>query len=537
MQVEKFPGRQGVRLRPLVLVLLGLGWPVLVSAQPQASGLRTAVSWQQPVLYPQSFALDQVLGTSMDLWVLTEQPQQAAQVRRVILAEIQRLEPLLSVWQPDSQISQLNRQLQQQDVWLHPDQFAPALCAVILACEQWQQRSQGAFNARIGARLQAWARHSALPTPAPLPAALTEPLQPEGEGWRLPQGIQWAPDGLAKGYILDQAVQAARLQVAGLRGVLLDIGGDVRAWGESPQGRGWPVGLQAPGTQADNAAPHQVVTLRDAALAFSGTGWRDQHGLSHLRDPQTGQPARHPRVAAIAPTAEQADALATTLSVLPLSEGQQLVERLRQDGITVAAQVQDPQGQLHELGDFAAWLRPAPVPPQARADGLPTQGHWQPVDTRAAADPTRWPAHYNASLTLNLPKVSGGEYHAPYVVVWVTDAQKNLVRTLHVWGNKPKWLDSNYVWWRRHGRKMDQITTIAKPSRPPGQYQISWDGLDDQGQRVPAGPYTLHIEAAREHGGHSYQSFVIDPGTGPRQQRLPAQGELGELLLNVGPRT
>ena len=78
MQVEKFPGRQGGKLRPLVLVLLGLGWPVLVSAQPQASGLRTAGSWQQPVLYPQSFALDQVLGTSLQGTALAIQAEIAS---------------------------------------------------------------------------------------------------------------------------------------------------------------------------------------------------------------------------------------------------------------------------------------------------------------------------------------------------------------------------------------------------------------------------------------------------------------------------
>ena len=78
----------------------------------------------------------------------------------------------------------------------------------------------------------------------------------------------------------------------------------------------------------------------------------------------------------------------------------------------------------------------------------------------------------------------------------------------------------------RGGEIVDR--TVAWSSINSGSRNL--DGLEAQLE-------ALHIEAAREHGGHSYQSFVIDPGTGPRQQRLPAQGELGELLLTVGPRT
>ena len=45
---------------------------------------------------------------------------------------------------------------------------------------------------------------------------------------------------------------------------------------------------------------------------------------------------------------------------------------------------------------------------------------------------------------------------------------------LVVLGADPKWIDSNYIWWRRYGRKMQALDTIAKPTRQPGRYNVAW---------------------------------------------------------------
>ena len=48
--------------------------------------------------------------------------------------------------------------------------------------------------------------------------------------------------------------------------------------------------------------------------------------------------------------------------------------------------------------------------------------------------------------------------------------------------------------------KTDLFATIARPTRPPGKYEVLWDGKDDHGKPLTRGEYTLFIEAAREHG-------------------------------------
>jgi hypothetical protein len=52
----------------------------------------------------------------------------------------------------------------------------------------------------------------------------------------------------------------------------------------------------------------------------------------------------------------------------------------------------------------------------------------------AGGTATAWPKGYQAQIEVNIPKIAVDNYRAPYVSVWVTDANKKLVRTIAVWG-------------------------------------------------------------------------------------------------------
>jgi thiamine biosynthesis lipoprotein len=81
--------------------------------------------------------------------------------------------------------------------------------------------------------------------------------------------------GIAKGWMAD------RLSERLGRNVLVNLGGDLRARGDGPEGSGWPVGI----------AGHTVL-LQDHGAATSSVRrrrWGD--GLHHLIDPRTGRPA------------------------------------------------------------------------------------------------------------------------------------------------------------------------------------------------------------------------------------------------------
>jgi thiamine biosynthesis lipoprotein len=240
-------------------------------------------------------------------------------------------------------------------------------------------------------------------------------------------------------------------------------------------------------------------------MAVSGPGQRDRMvdgaAHSHLLDPSTGQPAARQQVAVIADRAADADAAATALAVLPPEKALALAERL--PGIEAA-------------------IFPA-------SGGIMTTSGWQARGNAAlcqAAAPL--PAGFQVEVTYEAPKIDVANYKHPFVIIWVTDADKNLVKTLMVSATKKNWIDNLYVWWRRYGRQDPSLFDAnLKPTRAPGKYTVEWDGTDAAGKRVPQGQYVIHIEAAREHGGHAYQEIPVTLGAKPVTAAEPGKDELG----------
>ncbi len=102
---------------------------------------------------------------------------------------------------------------------------------------------------------------------------------------------------------------------------------------------------------------------------------------------------------------------------------------------------------------------------------------------------------------------------------------------------KRDYQEDNYVWWRRFGRKNPALLdSVGRPTRAPGKYTVGWDGTDDAGKPVAQGAYLIHVEASREHGGHTYESVPIQLGAKPVAAALPAADELGAIKISYGKR-
>jgi thiamine biosynthesis lipoprotein len=312
-------------------------------------------------------------------------------------------------------------------------------------------------------------------------------------------------DGIAKGFVIDRGLAAAR-QTAEVEGLMVDIGGDLRVWGRSPSPDGWRVGVADPRRLQDNAEPAEVLRLSGGALAFSGPGLRGPHVLDRGGAPSLAS------AAAFAPTAADADALSTALCAMGPGEGLALVDRL--DGFE--ALVVDAEGHRHASAGWAALGEPRLI--------------------LLAQAPSAWPAGFQLTLDYEIPRQKNGLAQPPYVVVWITDAAGAPVRTLAAMGTDARFIDENFIWWRRVGRAMGRgVDAAAKPTRRPGRYSLVWDGRDDKGQPSPQGRYTVHIEATREHGGHGYQTFEITLGGQPASVESAGNDELGPATVHYGP--
>jgi thiamine biosynthesis lipoprotein len=392
-----------------------------------------------------------VLGASLDLTVVTDEPAAALAASRAAQAEIDRLDAALSRWRPDSRVSQ--------------GRTSDDLDAVLAAAERWRQATGGAFDAR---------RTGALDL-----------------------------DGIAKGYVIDRALEAARR--TGIDGLMLDIGGDLRVWGRPPSQGGWRIGIADPARLQDNAAPAEVVRLRHGALAFSGPGLRGPHVIG-----KDGAPSLM-SAAAFAPAAMEADALSTALCAMPPAEGLALVDRLH----GFEAVVIDAEGRRHASAGWNALGEPSLILAQA---------------------PSAWPRGFSLTIDYEIPRQKSAVAQPPYMVVWITDATGATVRTLAAMGTDQRFIGENFIWWRRVGRAMGGgLDAVARPTRHPGRYSLVWDGRDDKGQPSPQGRYTIHIEGSREHGGHNYQTLEIALGSGAASAESPGEGELGPATVRYGP--
>jgi len=137
-------------------------------------------------------------------------------------------------------------------------------------------------------------KHSRIP---PLPDALQV-----GDGWaRLASGCAIDLGGVGKGWLADRLGERLGNAVA-------NLGGDLRAIGDGPEGAGWTVAL----------CDGSVLALRDGGVATSGIEGRCWRGGHHLVDPRTGVPAATDllAVSVVAADAATAEALAKAAALL-----------------------------------------------------------------------------------------------------------------------------------------------------------------------------------------------------------------------------
>jgi thiamine biosynthesis lipoprotein len=137
-------------------------------------------------------------------------------------------------------------------------------------------------------------------------------------------------DGIAKGYIIDQAVGVLRER--GADQVLVDAGGDMASVGDGLWGDGWRVAIQNP---RDPGRHIGVLRLQGECVATSGDyfqSFTQDRRFHHILDPRTGAPADMvSSVTIVTPTAMSADALSTAIFVLGPEQGFTLLSQL--DGV------------------------------------------------------------------------------------------------------------------------------------------------------------------------------------------------------------
>jgi thiamine biosynthesis lipoprotein len=250
----------------------------------------------------------------------------AAVAVNAALDAIDRLEDQLTVYRDSSEVSALNRRAAAVPVPVSANLFE-----LLQLAERLTRDTEGAFDVTAGALIKAWGFYRG-PRRVPTPLERLTARQRVGmqfvqldAGGRtvryLREGVEINLGSIGKGYALDEVGRLLRQRwgvssalVHGGHSSVLAIGTLARS---ASEGRGWPVGVAHPWEPRRLAVLH----LRDRALGTSAATFRhlEYNGrkLGHILDPRTGWPAEGlASVTVTAPTAAEADALATAFYIL-----------------------------------------------------------------------------------------------------------------------------------------------------------------------------------------------------------------------------
>jgi len=281
-----------------------------------------------------------IMGTFAHIIAVAEDSGTAKNCVRAALEEIRKVDELMSDYKSDSEVSRVNREAGERAV-----KVSEATYEVLQRSVEFSEMSGGAFDITVGPLVALFrkAKESKV-APGEEQIALArskvgfEKLKLNIENKTVQfsdKGMLLDLGGIAKGYAIDKAIEAA--QRCGAIGAMVDIGGDVRCFGLPPEGKDhWLIGLQDPNSAIEGIEGGGlllVLKITNAAVATSGDYQQfvliEGKQYSHILDRRTGTSAEGPSsVTIIADNATNSDALATALSVMGVQKGLALIEKL-----------------------------------------------------------------------------------------------------------------------------------------------------------------------------------------------------------------
>jgi thiamine biosynthesis lipoprotein len=274
------------------------------------------------------------MGSELRLTASTANEPAAVAAFDAVFAEFERLESLMSIWRPGSDIVRLNAAAGD-----HPVAVSPEVVEVLGVARQVSEWTDGAFDVTFGALSDLWKfdhdQDHTIPDPAivrqrlPLVDYRLLEIDPRaGTAFLKQRGMRVHLGGIGKGYAVDRG--AAMLRSRGMHDFMIQAGGDLYVAGQKA-GRPWRLGIRDPRGPATQSFAR--LDLSDGTFSTSGDYERffvkDGRRYHHILDLRKGEPARGCRsVTLVTDRAVLADALAKGVFILGPDAGMALIEKL-----------------------------------------------------------------------------------------------------------------------------------------------------------------------------------------------------------------
>ena len=288
-----------------------------------------------------------LMGSRFDITVVADSEEKGNTYIDMAVAEISRIEKMISSWDSLSETSEIIR-----NAGVKPIKVDRELYDLIARSIKISELTEGAFDITYASMDKIWKYDGSmkrLPTEEEVKQSVDKVgyknivLDPEkGTVFLANKGMRIGFGAIGKGYAADKAKQL--LISKGVKAGIMNASGDLTTWGTQPDGSSWMVGITNP---LNKDKVFSWFPLDDNAVVTSGNYEKfvefNGKRYSHIIDPRTGWPVSGLTSATIfAPKAELADALATSIFVMGIETGLDFVNQL--PGIECV--IVDDQGKI-----------------------------------------------------------------------------------------------------------------------------------------------------------------------------------------------
>jgi thiamine biosynthesis lipoprotein len=273
-----------------------------------------------------------LMGGRFDITIVANDSVSAEKNIDTVIAEITRIENLISDWKPDSQVSEVN-----QNAGIRPVKVDKEVFELTQRAIRFSEVTNGGFDISFAAMDKIWKFDGSM-TAMPSAEAIQKSVEKVGYKniildsvqstiFLKLKGMKIGFGALGEGYATDKCRDM--MLAKGIKAGIINGSGDMSTWGKQPNGKPWNIGITNPFYPEKLLA---VVPLKQDAVTTSGSYEKfvifNGKRYSHIINPATGYPATGLcSVTVFGPNAETANGLSTSLMVLGKTGGLLLLNK------------------------------------------------------------------------------------------------------------------------------------------------------------------------------------------------------------------
>ncbi|CAM4138538.1 FAD:protein FMN transferase [Flavobacterium sinopsychrotolerans] len=273
-----------------------------------------------------------LMGGRFDITIVANNSVSAEKNIDAVIAEITRIENLISEWKSDSQVSEVN-----QNAGIRPVKVDKEVFELTQRAIRFSEVTNGGFDISFAAMDKIWKFDGSM-TAMPSAEAIQKSVEKvsykniildsvQSTIFLKLKGMKIGFGALGEGYATDKCRDM--MLAKGIKAGIINGSGDMSTWGKQPNGKAWNIGITNPFHPEKLLV---VVPLKQDAVTTSGSYEKfvvfNGKRYSHIINPATGYPATGLcSVTVFGPNAETANGLSTSLMVLGKTAGLLLLKK------------------------------------------------------------------------------------------------------------------------------------------------------------------------------------------------------------------